>query len=185
MMTLCLMFATFHAQDVDQDYTCQQDDSFDQVAIDLAFQELIYDMGICLAGQDLIVDNQSAKDAFINVYNQIEQVNQIIDLFMIIDEELVEQEITTIEDLIDYEIAVEDNVAQSCIAWLAAYQKVFIIFLQIHGSDASFVDWCQDVIFMSELEDGQELDNLDYFALWQASLDVMKAQKEFEAALQA
>ena len=177
MMIFCLMFIAVQAQDFDQ-----QD--ADQQTIDFAFQELVYDMGISLAGQNLIVDNQSAKDALINVYNQVDQVNQIVDLFMMIDEEIVGQEISTIEDLIDYEIAMHDNLAQSCIAWLAAYQNAFMIFLEIHGPDASFVDWCQDVVFISSLQGDEELENPAYEALWQASYDVIEAQKDFEAALQ-
>lgn len=161
-----------------------QAQDFDQQEIDLSYQELIYDMGISLTRQETIVDNTTAKNALINLYNEVEQVNQIIDLFMMIDEELVELEISTVEDLIDFEIEMNKNMAQSCIAWLAAYQHVFTIFLEIHGSDASFIDWCHDIVFITSLQGDEELENPLYQKLWQASYEVLEAQKVFEAALQ-
>jgi hypothetical protein len=173
LMMMCLMlFPAIQAQDIDQ-----QD-------IDLEYQELIYDMGISLIRQQTIIDNVTAKNALVNLYNEVEQVNQIIDLFMIIDEELVELEISTVEDLIDFQIEMNKNMAQSCIAWLAAYQHVFTIFLEIHGSEASFIDWCHDIVFIASLEGDEELENPLYEKLWQASYEVLEAQKVFEVALQ-
>jgi hypothetical protein len=177
MMALCFMFASVHPQDFKQE-------DFDQQETDLAFQELIYDMGVVLAVQNPIVNNATGTQALINLYNQVEQVNQIVDLFMMIDEELVDLDITTIEDLIDYEINQNEPIAQSCIAWLAAYQKVFTIFLEIHGQQASFIDWCHDMAFVASLDSDTQLEDPSYEALWQAVYEVLQAQKVFEAALQ-
>ena len=183
MMVFCLMFAFVQAQDIDPDYSYKYDNNIDQV-IDLAFQEFIYDMGICLAGQDTIVDNVTGIDALVNVYHQIDQAGQILDLFMMIDDELVAADVSSVEDLIAYEMVMHNDLAQACIAWLAAYQNVFTVFLKIHGSDASFIDWCNDVVFLSEIEDGKNLKDAGYQALWQASVDVLQAQAVFEVALQ-
>lgn len=172
MFMFLMIFAVAQAQDEDQ-----------QVS-DFAFQELIYDLGRNLADQEVIVDNATAKNALIHAYYQVDQVNQILDLFMMIDEEIADQEIVTVEDLIDYEMAMNKNMAESCIAWLAAYQKVFIIFLEIHGPDASFIDWCHDVMFISSLQGDEELQDPAYEKLWQASYDVIEAQKVFENELQ-
>lgn len=167
------LFATAQAQDLQQE------------SCDLAFQELIYDIGMSLAVQNLIVDNVTARDAMLNVYEDVEQVTQIVDLFLMIDEEMVELEITTIDALVDYEMQNHKKIAESCIAWLFAYQNLFKVFVTIHPQDNSFEVWCDDVLFISSLEEGQELEDLGYAQLWQASYDVLEAQSNFEETLKS
>lgn len=163
-------FATVQAQDVDQDDA------------NIAFQELIYDMGICLADQDTIIDAPTAKSALLHLYQDVSQVMQIVDLFMIIDEEVVEQKITTVEELIDYEIEIQQDAAQAGIAWLSAYQNLFIIFTALHD-DVSFEVWCDDMAFFASLADDEEPSDQDYLELWYASCAVLEAQADFEDAL--
>ena len=164
-------FATIQAQDVNQDDA------------NLAFQELIYDMGICLADQDTVVDVPTAKAALLHLYQDVSQVMQIVDLFMIIDEEVVEQKITTVEELIDYEIEIQQDAAQYGIAWLRAYQDLFIIFTALHNNDVSFEVWCDDMAFFGSLADDEEPSDPNYLELWYASCAVLEAQADFEDAL--
>lgn len=171
-LIFAMIFVPMHAQD------------FDQQAMDLALQELIYDMGMSLSDQDLIVDGPSAKNALLNVYQQVEQVAQIIELFMIIDEELVALDISTIDNLIDFELNHHPVMAQACINLLSAYQNLFILFIQLHGQNVSFEVWCQDVQLISSLPEGQEFLDPAYEQLWQASYDVIEAQKDFEDSLE-
>ncbi len=174
---LALIFALFSC------VHAQQDD--DSALFDFAFQELIYDIGVNLAQQQKIIDDVSAKDALMNVYEQVDQVAQIVDLFMMIDDEIVELGISSIEELIDFELDHNENMAQACIAWLAAYQKVFNIFIQIHGPNGSFVDWCYDIVIISAVDEVQELQDPLYEQLWHAGYEALQAQREFEDSLKA
>jgi hypothetical protein len=170
-LILLTFFAAVQAQDTDQD------------DLDFAFQELVYDMGISLARQNLIIDMPTAKNALLNVYQDVTQVMQIVDLFMIIDEEIVEQNITTIDALIDFEINGKQAIAQTGIAWLSAYQNLFIVFTSLHPEDSSFEVWCDDMAFFASLEDGQEPVEPAYLELWQASCAILDVQEAFEYAL--
>ena len=157
-----------------------QDQDANEIRIDLAYQELVYDFGMLLIEHESIIDSQTAKIALVDVYNNLPQVHQILDLIMIIDEELCESNITNIEDLIDFEINVHEDIVQASILWLAAYQNVFEIFVDIHGPDASFVDWCYDIVFLESLQGDEDLQDPAYEKLWQACCDAMQAQKAFE-----
>ena len=174
IMMFCLfMFSHVPAQD-----------PMDQINFDMAFQELLYEMGMNLAQQDLIVDSNLARQAVINLYNQVDDFHEIVDLFMMIDEELVQAQITTIQDLIDYHVVMHNDIAQAFLAWLVAYQQTFIIFIQIHGSNASFIDWCSDIMLLSNLEQDQELQDPLYQDLLQACCYTLQIQVDLELLLE-
>ena len=164
-------------------FACLQGQEIAEKVTDLAFQELVYDMGMNLADQHLVVDGPTLKKALVCLYEDVQQVTQIIDLFLIIDEELVEQNITTIDQLVDYEIATHPYVVESAITWLSAYQKLFMIFMALHPQDASFETWCNDIEFISSLQDDEEPADPGYVIFWQASYAVMQAQADFEDTL--
>lgn len=164
-------------------FTTMQVQSQDQDDIDSAFHELIYNMGICLSEQNTIVDAITAKHALLNLYQNVGQITQIVDLFMVVDEEIIEQNITTVEELIDYEINSQNVIAQAGIAWLQAYQDLFIIFKSLHEDDISFEIWCDDMAFFDSLADDEEPEDPDYLAFWHASCAMLNAQADFEDAL--
>lgn len=164
-------------------FVTAQAQDFDQSALEVAFQELIYDMGMSLVDQDLIIDVATAKNALLNIYENVEQVQQIIDLQMGMDSELVENQVTTIDQLIDFEIDAHENVIQTGVVWLTAFQKLFTTFMALHPVDASFQAWCHDIEFISSFQDGQEQLDPAYLQLWQAGYEVVQAQEKFEDAL--
>lgn len=165
--------STVQAQDVDPE------------AVDIAFQGLIYDIGMSLSDQDVIFDRLTAKDALLHVYHEVEQATQIVDLLLVIDEETIEQNITTVDELIDYKMNSHDDVERTLIAWLAAYQNLFTVFIALHDSDVSFDTWCCDVDFVASLQDYQEITDSGYVEFWHASYVVMEAQRNFELALKS
>ncbi len=168
-----MFFATAQAQDYDQD------------DYNPAFQELVFDVGMSLAEQNTIEDLASMKEALLQVYQDVYDVAQIIDMFMMIDEEIVEQNITTLDALIDYEINGDEDFAQIAIAWLSAYQDLFIIFKAMHQEDSSFDVWCNDIAFLGSLEDDEMPEDADYIQLWLAVYIFYQAQEDFEYALKS
>lgn len=165
-------FVTMHAQ---------QDS--DQENLSFAVQELVYDMGISLAQQDTVIDLPTAKKVLSSMYQAIPDVMQIVDIYMMIDEEIVAQEITTIDALIDYEIDGQPVIAQTGIALLSAYQDLFTIFIAMHPEDSSFEVWCNDMVFLDSLADDEQPEDSDYVQLFLASCAVLNAQEDFEFAL--
>ncbi len=163
--------------DLDQDYEDDNDD------IDLAIEELIYEMGMNLAEQDLIIDAQTAKQALLSLYQNVEQVTQVIDLFMMIDYEVAELNITNLDELFEYELNNHAEMVQACVAWLIAYQNMFMIFQSMHSGDSSFEVWCQDMLYFGALADDEQPTEPDYLELWQAGVAVLQAQEDFEDAL--
>ena len=163
--------------DFDQDYEDDNDD------IDLAIEELIYEMGMNLAEQDLIVDAQTAKQALLSLYQNVEQITQVIDLFMMIDYEVAELNITNLDELFEYELNNHPEMVQACVTWLIAYQNMFMIFESIHSDDSSFEVWCQDMLYFAALADNEQPTDSDYLQLWQAGVAVLQTQEDFEDAL--
>jgi hypothetical protein len=164
-------------EDSEEEY--EGDDNY----IDLAIEELIYEMGMNLAEQDLIVDGITAKQALLSLYQNVEEVTQIVDLFMMIDDEIAALDITTIDELFEYELHNHSDMVQACVAWLTAYQNMFIIFQSIHADDSSFEVWCQDMLYFGALADDEQPTDPDYLELWQAGVAVLQAQDDFEDAL--
>jgi len=154
-------------------------------AAEVAFQELIYDIGISLSDQDIIFDRPTTKNALLHVYEELDEVSQIVDLLLVIDEEMVEQQITTAEELLDYKIDSHEDVEKTLIAWLTAYQNLFIVFIALHDSDVSFDTWCSDIDFVTSLQDYQEIVDSGYVEFWHASYVFMDAQRNFEVVLRS
>jgi len=185
-----MFFGVVHAQDedFDQDYVAidfeyqDENDDYDDDYVDIAYEQLVYDVGISLANQDLIVDTQTAKNALLSLYQNVTEVTQIVDLFMMIDDEIVELDITTIDELFDYELQNNESVVQACVAWLIAYQNLFIVFQSMHPEN-SFEVWCQDMMYFGSLADDEQPTDSDYLELWQACVAVLQAQEDFEDEL--
>ncbi|MBV8661218.1 MAG: hypothetical protein JO129_03690 [Candidatus Dependentiae bacterium] len=164
-------------------FVTAQAQDFDEDALEVAFQELIYDIGMSLVDQNLITDVATAKNALLYIYQNVEQVQQIIDLQIGMDSELIENQTTTIDQLIDFEMNSHEDIVRAGIAWLTAYQQLFIAFVALHPADTSFQSWCDDIEFISSLSDDQEPVGSIYLPLWQASYAVIQAQENFEEAL--
>jgi hypothetical protein len=189
----CMFVGSINAQDenFDQDYIdleyayddFDQDYEDDNDYIDLAIEELIYEMGVKLAEQDLIVDAQTTKQALLSLYQNIEQVTQVVDLFMMIDDEIAQLDITNMDELFEYELNHHPEMVQACVVWLKAYQNMFMIFESMHSEDSSFEVWCQDMLYFGALADDEQPTEPDYLELWQAAVAVLQAQEDFEDAL--
>ncbi|MDP3787809.1 MAG: hypothetical protein Q8Q60_00655 [Candidatus Chromulinivorax sp.] len=165
------------------DFVTVQAQDYDQDDLNPALQELVFDVGMSLAEQNTIVDIMSMKDALSHVYQDVYDVAQIVDMYMMIDEEIVEQNITTLDALIDYEINGNEVLAQAAIAWLLAYQDLFIIFTAIHQKDSSFEVWCEDMAILESLTDDEMPEDVAYLQLWLAACVFYEAQADFEYAL--
>lgn len=152
--------------------------------LEVPMHELIYDMGMNLAHQNLICDKNSVKQALLHVYYEVAEVKDIVSLFMILDEGLVEHDITTIEALIDFELESDASLVQAGIIWLASYQHVFILFQALHKDEACFEIWKNDLEFFASLEDCQQPADPEYLEFWYACCAMLEAQQDFEVALQ-
>ncbi|MGZ6255085.1 MAG: hypothetical protein ACXWL5_03805 [Candidatus Chromulinivorax sp.] len=150
--------------------------------IDEAFQELIYNIGMHLAQEPVIQDGHDAKKILLKMYDQIDTVTQIIDLFLEIDDVAQEQNVTTFSQMLDYEKKVHPAMIDAGIIWLQAYQELFKIFVEIHKENCSFGVWCQDAAIILAIEDGQ-VEDPAYLKLWQAGYKVMLAQYDFEQVI--
>ncbi len=176
-LTVCMVVTTFFV-------TAQQDSqSSDQDDQALVFQELIFDIGMNLVYQDTVVDRATMKDALAHLYQNVYEVMQIVDMYMMIDEEFIAQNITTLDQLIDYELDGDEQLAQAAIAWLSAYQTLFIMFTAIHQEDCSFEAWCNDMAFLASLADDEQPEDVEYVMLWLAASEFYDAQIDLEYAL--
>lgn len=177
-ITAYLIFATFFvaAQQDMQDYD-QQDDN-------IAYYELVFDIGMNLAQQKQIEDMSSLQEALSEVYQQVDQVAQIVDVYMMMDEDLAHQNISSVAELIDYEIGGDEVLAQAMVAWLSAYQTLFFVFTAIHQpQDHTFEVWYDDIQFLGSLTDDELPEDVAYRALLCAVQIFYEAQADFEAAL--
>ncbi len=164
VLILCAFFVTVQAQDTDQQ------------AFELSYQELIYDIGMSLVEQDTICDEASAQNAIINVCQDVDQVAQIVLAFLMMDEEMVEENITTVDQLIDYELSEHHDLAMACIVYLQAHQDVFTIFTQLHPEDVSFYAWYRDMAYLGSLTDESQVQDPGYQDLYQACCYMIEAQ---------
>lgn len=155
-----------------------------QEEFDPAFQELLYDIGMQLAQQNKIVDVSSAKVASDSLYQNVPQLTQLVDLYLMVDEACLEQNITNLDSLIDYTIQSNELFARAMIAWLGATQNLFVEFVSLYGSDASFDDWCSVVMFMASLE-GNQPENPAYLNFWLAGVALLQAQENLGNAFRA
>jgi len=155
--------------------------------LEFASQKLLYDMGISLSHQPQVVDITTAKEAMFGVYQEVEQVTQMIDLLIMIDDEFVSHDITTFEDLVRYEYQVNPHLMIAGALWIQEFQNLFVIFLQLHdGQDASFEVWCHDLQLHAELdeEDIDKLANPLYVDFLRAGFAMYRAERNLEKAFQ-
>jgi len=160
-----------------------QDNS--EVDVDFAFEQLVYVMGMSLAEQNTIVDEVSAQKAILALYEDVEQVALITDVFLQIDNEMLEHNVNTVEDLIAFELKEHHDLAMAIIILLATYQDVFMIFKNLHPQDISFEAWCKDLSVLSLMSDEDELIEAGYFDFYQACVLMLEAQNHLEYELKA
>lgn len=100
-------------------------------------QEVFYDSGMCLARQKKIADWQDLKEATAVIYNEIQEIQQIIDLYLMMNGTPVSKETLPSDQLMDLmykDIAEHDtclDLYTNVIALAAAYQKIFYIFVEV------------------------------------------------------
>lgn len=152
-------------------------------SIDRAFQVLVYEVGMSLSTKSNIEDFTTAKTILLQVEQEVETFSDVVNLFLEIDPEVQEHNITSFEQLIDYEYQHSNRVVNACIVWLQAYQNVFKVFNQIHGDQASFDLWEQDIDIIMNIDDNQKLVDLLYEQLWQAGYQAIIAQQDLEQAI--
>lgn len=164
-------------------YTVAQAQVHPQEHLDIAFQELIYTMGMNFVKQNPIVDCSSAKNALLHTYEEVDQVRQIVDVFMEIDEEIVARNITTVDALLDFEMKSHPRIVQTGLDWLSAYQQVFTIFVGMHQDDRSFEVWRNDVALITCMQDDHIVVDDEYVNLYEAICTMLETQAMFEDAL--
>jgi hypothetical protein len=148
------------------------------------FNELIYQIGMSLSYQAKITDYATAKDAFLNVYNKVDQVTQIFNLFFEANYELAELNITDIDQLIDYVLSCNQEIIAAGVLCLSKYQKLFSIFIAMHPYNNSFEIWEKDMDYILSLKEGQMPKEKNYINFWHATYDLMQSQKDFEILLE-
>ncbi len=186
LLLYVLSFGFVQAQynNIDQEYAViHQEIQEDQECIEIAYQELVYEIGMSLAEQDVIIDIQTAKNALLQIYQEIDEVGQIVDIFIESDEELIEYNITSLDAFFDYALDSNELVAQRFITWIITYQNLFKVFQSLHSAENSFATWCQDMLYIESIEDSEELTTIGYLELWQASIMLLEAQADFEDVL--
>lgn len=107
-------------------------------------QELFYNAGISFAHQVKIVDGQSLKDATVGVYNEVQDLQDLVNLFVVIDENIDEENIPSFDQLIDI---FDDQMSQAdgyedfkvdLIILMESYQRIFSIFIKMCPDELSF-----------------------------------------------
>ena len=107
-------------------------------------QELFYDAGVSLAHQEKVINWQSFKNAAIGVYNEVQGVQELIDLLFMMDENLIENDMRSFDELIDSFDKQMSKTAEyqefeiDLIVLVAAYQRIFSIFIKMHPSEPTF-----------------------------------------------
>ncbi|MBP6870253.1 hypothetical protein KBC04_05195 [Candidatus Babeliales bacterium] len=161
-------------------------DEVSAMDLESTYQELVYSIGMNLTEKDTICDQDTAQNALTQLAEELFFVDQILGIFLGRDPEMIENNITTIEDLLRYEFSEHYDLATAGVIWLAAFQDVFTIFTQLHPEDISFEAWCRDMNYLESWTDESELaQDADYAIFWQACIAMMEAQEDFEAEFRA
>lgn len=174
---ICMLIVLFFVS-----VQAESDDSF----CDNQLQKLVYAMGMSLAQQDPIYDQASIQNALINVSQDVPAMAKILQFFLISDQEMVMHHINSIPALIDYQFEKHYDLAVAAVVWLAAFQDVFVIFNQLHSYNCSFEIWSADMEYLESWTDTLQFEeNPDYAILWQACVNMIHAQDDFTAELNA
>ena len=100
-------------------------------------KEAFYDAGMCLAHQHKITDWKSLKKVSAILYDDIEEVQQIVDLFLMMNGSKTSDKILASDQLFDM---IDDEVTQNSkyvllqkdfVLLVAAYQHIFYVFIDI------------------------------------------------------
>lgn len=100
-------------------------------------QAFFYESGICLTAQSKIVDWQSLKQVASAMYHDIQEIQQIVDLFLMMNGTIIEEGVTGADQLMN---VISDQIAQheeyvyielDFIALAAAGQELFCVYLEI------------------------------------------------------
>jgi len=119
----------------------------------LGFQKLQFDIGINLVCQDQIVDWKTAEKSVLSAYQEVDNFAQFINIYLMIDEVMVVENITSLEGMINYHTQENDKIKQLLTNWLFSYQNIYSIFISIHDiDDISFQTWLDDLKMIQETE---------------------------------
>lgn len=108
-------------------------------------QAFFYESGICLATQSKIVDWQSLKQVTAVLYHDIEEIQQIVDLFLMMNGTFIEEGVTGADQLmnvISQQIAEHQEylyIELDFIALAAACQDLFCVYLEVCPCEPSLV----------------------------------------------
>lgn len=139
-------------------------------------QQAFYDVGICLAQQNKIDDWSSLKQAAAGMYDNIEDIQELVDLFLIMNGVSINQitePMNQLFDIIEQEIARDyseyNHIQMSFVELIAIYQDLFSFFLQtskgLH-SPALFLSYVNNSCdLMSDEERETFQSKMDYFEL--------------------
>lgn len=132
--------------------------------------EMFYDAGICLARQGKINDWQSLKEATAVLYQDIQEVQQIIDLSLMMNGVVASQDTLASDKLMDeiYKQIIEHDeyihLEMDFITFAESYQKLFCIFIEECNGNPSLIT------FMNYLDSNDMID-ADSLQRIQAALD--------------
>lgn len=158
----------------------------EQVQMQDALDQLLYTIGMNLAAQTTIQDEVIGKTVLLRLYDQVPQVAQIIDMFLMLDQEMVDYNITSCDQLIDYEVNEHYDLAMSLIVFAASLQNVFVQFNLLHPDDASYQVWRSDIAYLGSINSEDDLANLnDYAALYEACSVMIESQLHLEYEFKA
>lgn len=108
-------------------------------------QAFFYESGICLAAQSKIVDWQSLKQVTSVMYHDIQEIQQIVDLFLMMNGTIIEEGVTGADQLMN---VISEQIAEhqeylyielDFIALAAACQELFCVYLEVCPCQPSLV----------------------------------------------
>jgi hypothetical protein len=147
-------------------------------------QEIFYDSGICLANQKKIADWKDLKQAIAAIYNNVEEIQQIVDLYLMMNGAPVNKETLPSDQLMDmiYKEIIQHNecvdLYTDVIALAAAYQQIFYIFIEISPREHSLA------IFVSCLDSNYDkINSLDRERLQLTLTNFMRRFEDFKSTI--
>ncbi|AXK60697.1 hypothetical protein C0J27_02995 [Candidatus Chromulinivorax destructor] len=108
-------------------------------------QAFFYESGICLAAQSKIVDWQSLKQVTSVMYHDIQEIQQIVDLFLMMNGTIIEEGVTGADQLMN---VISEQITEhqeylyielDFIALAAACQELFCVYLEVCPCQPSLV----------------------------------------------
>lgn len=147
-------------------------------------QEVFYDSGMCLARQKKIADWKGLKQAIAVIYNDIEEIQQIIDLFLMVNGTSISKDVLPSDQLMDMihkQISEHNEYADVCtdaILLAAAYQKIFYIFIEVCPCQPSLA------VFVSCVDNNYDkINDFDKDRLQFALTDFMHRFEDFQLTI--